>query len=132
MKSQVALEYLIVASIAIAIILPIFYYSFTYSSGSVSFSQAQDAVNTLAKAADYVYSLGVGSKTRVSIIIPNNVVSSSVTDKRILLKIRTSAGVSDMVAFTKANVSGSIPTSYGYYNMLVNMTEQGIVQINPS
>jgi len=130
MKSQVALEYLIVASVAIAIIMPIFYYSFTYSSGSLSFSQTQDAVNALAKAADYVYSLGVGSKTRVSIIIPNNIVSSSVTDKRILLKIKTSAGESDIVAFIRASVSGSVPTAYGYYYMTVNMTDQG-VQISP-
>jgi uncharacterized protein (UPF0333 family) len=131
MKSQVALEYLVIASIAIALMLPIFYYSFGYSSASTSTYQAQDSINALAKAADYVYSLGVGSKTHVSIIIPNNVVSSSIANKTILLKIKASSGTSDIVAFTKANVNGTVPTTSGYHYMQLNMTEQG-VQISPS
>lgn len=122
MKSQAALEYLIIVGIAVAAIVPFFYYSFTRSSDSIVLSQAQDAVGTLAKATDYVYSLGTGSSTKVTITIPKNVVESSIQSKVILLRVKLSSGISDIKATTKADVFGNISTSQGTYNMFVNMT----------
>ncbi|MBI2084715.1 MAG: hypothetical protein HYT70_03855 [Candidatus Aenigmarchaeota archaeon] len=122
MKSQVALEYLFVIGLVTMIILPIFYFSTTNSLDSVRVSQAQDTVDALAKASDYVYSLGVGSSEKISIIIPDGVLESSVQNKTILLRLQLSSGVSDMKAVTKANVTGSVPNATGTYNVIVNMT----------
>jgi hypothetical protein len=83
-------------------------------------------VNSLANAADYVYSLGVGSQTHILITIPDGVTDIIITDKTILFKLETSSGTTDVIAFTKANVTGNIPTSPGYYSILLNMTEQGV------
>jgi len=125
---QAALEYLMIASIALAVTLPIFYYSFYYSSSSVTYSQAQDAVTAIAKGADYVYSLGVGSKTRILVSIPSNVINYTIQNKAITYNIRSSSGaVSTVTSFTKANVTGILPTNPGNYFISLNMTEQGVV-----
>lgn len=127
-NGQAALEYLMIASIAIAVTLPVFYYSFFYSSSSITYSQAQDSVNAIAKGADYVYSLGVGSKTRILVTIPTNVINYSIVYNSITYNIRSSSGsVSTVTAFTKANLTGFLPINSGNYYIALNMTEQGVV-----
>jgi len=124
---QAALEYLMIASIALAVTLPVFYYTFFYSSSSVNYSQAQDAVNAVGRGADYVYSLGVGSKTRVLISVPGSVINSSVKTNSLTYNIRSSSGaVSSVTAFTKANITGILPANPGNYFISINMTEQGV------
>lgn len=127
-RGQAALEYLMIASIALAVTIPVFYYSFFYSSDSISFSQTQDAVNAIAKGADFVYSLGVGSKTRVLVTIPNNVIIYNVSNNAITYTVRSPSGSrSTVTAFTKANVTGTLPTNAGNYYISLNMTNQGVV-----
>ncbi|HLC39886.1 MAG TPA: hypothetical protein VJJ76_03320 [archaeon] len=127
-KAQAALEYLMITSIALAVIIPVFYYSFFYSSGSVNYSQALDAVNAIGKGADYVYSLGVGSRTRILVSIPSNVINYTISTKAITYQIRSSSGAtSSITAFTKANITGTLPTNPGNYYISLNMTEQGVV-----
>lgn len=128
MKSQAALEYLLVVGLSLAVIIPVFYYSLTHSSDSIAVSQAQNTVNTLAKAADYVYSLGEGSSSKVLISIPKNVLNTSTQNKTISIRLQTSSGISDITATTKATVSGTLPNVSGNYNIFVNMTG-GIVDI---
>ena len=126
MKSQVSLEYLIVASIAIFLIATIFYYSLLYSSESVIFSQAQDVVNTISSTADNVYSLGTGSTQRIIVFIPQNIISSNVKDNHISLKLKSSSGENDIFAFTKAKVYGNLTSVSGYHYIQINKTESGV------
>lgn len=126
MKSQAAFEYLLVIAFGLAVIIPIFYFSIVSSSESVIASQAQDAVNTLAKTADYVYSLGSGSSAKVTITIPQKVVNTTVQDKFILIQLKLSSGISDIKATTTANLTGSIPAEPGTYNIFLNMTEKEV------
>ena len=122
MKSQTSLEYLIVASFVVAAIIPVFYYTLTYSTDSIRVSQTQDAVNSISKAADFVYSVGEGSSYKIIIALPENIENSSVSRNVISLKLRTSSGSSDIIAITKANVSGSLPIASGVHSILLNMT----------
>lgn len=127
MKSQISLEYLIVASIILFLIATVFYYSLRYSSESVIFSQAQDAVNTIANTADNIYSLGTGSTQRVLVFIPQNVVNSTIKDNVISLKLKLGTGESDVFAFTKAKVYGNLTSiSSGYHYIQINNTESGV------
>lgn len=126
MKSQVSLEYLLVASIAIFLIATIFYYSLLYSSESVIFSQAQDVVNTISSTADNVYSLGTGSTQRILVFIPQNIISTKVKDNLISLKLKSSSGENDVFAFTKAKVYGNLTSSSGYHYIQINNTESGV------
>ncbi len=103
-------------------IIPVFYYSIVYSSESVINSQAQDAADTLAKNADYVYAFGSGSSTKVLITIPQKVTGAAAEGNLVMINLTLSSGKSTIKAATKANVTGSIPTTAGSYNMFLNMT----------
>ena len=66
-RGQAALEQLIVIGVAIAFTAIIFFFASSYSADSLRVAQAQDSVDRLAAAADYVYSLGPNSKDYVTV-----------------------------------------------------------------
>lgn len=130
MKSQVALEYMMVIGLSLVVVIPFFYYAVTNSSDSVLVAQTQDVANTLAKASDYVYSLGDGSSTKIQITIPDNIERASLEEHLIILELHTSSGVTNVTATSQANLIGNIPTEAATYSMLVNMTGN-FVEIKP-
>jgi len=120
MKSQAGLEYLIIASFALFVIGVIFYYSFTSSSETISYNQARESVDQIAKAVDHVYALGPGSRTTVSITIPSNVVNTSVSGNIITVSISIRGKEIDLIAIPKANVTGGIPNATGSYQINIS------------
>lgn len=121
-KGQSAFDYMMIAAFSLAMIIPVFYYAVTYSNDSIISAQAQDAVNTLAKAADNTYSLGEGSLSRVQVNIPSGVTNISIASNRVLFTIRTTSGFSDVVSFTKAPILGSLSNATGSYFVILNNT----------
>lgn len=121
-KGQAAFDYMMIAAFSLAMIIPVFYYAVTYSNDSIVTSQASDAVNTIAKAADNTYALGEGSLSQVQVSIPNGVVSNGVGNNTVFLRLRTTSGVSDILATTRSPVSGTLPKSPGSYFVTINNT----------
>ncbi len=126
---QASVEYVIIVGVLLIITIPFFYYAFSESNTNIKLNQADDAVKTIARAADSVYSFGPGSKQLVYITIPEGVSSSSVTSKTIQMQLSIFGGTSDIYAITKANLTGSIPTSRGTYKLSLEMLSNGIVAI---
>jgi len=118
-----------IIGILLIITVPILYYAITESNSNIKLNQADDAVNTIARASDNVYSLGEGSKNYVWITIPSGVAATSVGDKIIQIKLNIFGGVSDIYAETKANVTGSLPSSKGTYKVLVEAVNNGQVAV---
>jgi len=126
MKGQVATEYLTIVGIGLFIVTIVFYYTITYSSESVSVNQAKEAADTIAKAADYVYSVGVGSQTTIVINLPNRIVESHIKNKEILFKLGLKSGITDVYSITKGEVSGALPIRHGRHYITLNMTDDGV------
>lgn len=122
MRGQAAFDYMLIAAFSLAMIIPVFYYAVTYSYDSITTAQAQDAVNTISKAADNTYSLGVGSLSKVRVDLPQGIINDTVGPYVISFTVRTTSGVSDIVSVTKSTVSGSLPTAAGSYNIVLNNT----------
>jgi len=127
MKAQVALEYLIIASIVLGSAIILFYFAINYSSESISISQAKESIGTLSKAIDYVYALGPGSQTTVIIDVPQNIVDSYVVQNEIGFKIGVGGQIIDIYEVTKASVSGNLPTTYGRHVVILSSTDEGVV-----
>src|SRR3989344_3864400 len=125
-KAQVATEYIILIGILLAILVPVLYYFNYQSTNVININQAQDSVQTLAKTADYVYSLGPGTRSTVTITIPRGAANSSVYQNELTLIMPNN---NDIVATTKANLTGSFPYLEGTYNLQVTLLESGIVLI---
>ena len=111
-KAQSGLEYLFLLGIFLVALVPIFVYSIDTVYISIRASQSQEAVQTIATAADNLYKLG-GGKTTIFVTIPSNVNSSRVINKTINLRLNIGGSFGDALAITEANVNGSIPISEG-------------------
>ncbi len=141
--SQSAIEYLLIISLVIAILTPFIYYGYMTSQESTRVIQAKQAVQALAKAAEYVYSQGVGSRITVQVTIPGGVNYSgsyigkpawtgpSVPSKEINLRLQTRNGETDVFESTTPEVRGSWLGNPGNQLYIVQMTSDGYVLIIP-
>lgn len=128
-KGQVAMEYMSILALLILVLGYVGYSTLYDSQMTVEMTKAQDAVNSIARAADIVYSLGPCSKTYVFITIPDLVVSSSVGNHTVLLRIAIGNGQSDVYATTIGNVTGYLSPISGVYKIPVEMTCSGVLII---
>jgi uncharacterized protein (UPF0333 family) len=127
-KGQSSLEQVLVTVFAITFIAFIFYFSMNYASDNIRLAQAKDTINKLGAAADYVYSLGPGSTTEVSISMPEGVQFINTSGNRIQIHFQLWSGESDVFFNTKASSFGTISTSSGMQAISVSLTDSGKVQ----
>ncbi|MBU1111467.1 MAG: hypothetical protein ABIG93_04060 [archaeon] len=128
-KAQVGMEYLAILGVILLLLIPLFFYAISQTSDNIRTYQAEDAINSLGKAADEVYSLSPGTKKYVWISIPNGVEETQVTGTEVSLTITIFGNSSDFVFNTKALVVGEIPIEKGTYRIPVELLESGIVLI---
>lgn len=135
MKAQIATEYMIIVSFALMILVPFILYlqsiSRDFSEGN-NLTIASNSVNKIGQTADWVYSQGEPAKLKILIQVPNGVETILITDKTITWKVRTSASLSDIYYNSFANLSGDLPTTPGYYNVLVQAIDGGVnISVSP-
>ena len=128
-RGQASLEYVILVGLILLISISFFYYASLKTSETINYSQAEDTINTLAKAADEVYAIGPGTKKFVWVNIPGGTVSSSIANSEISLVISLYGNTSDYVAITRAPIVGSISIDKGTHYIPIEHLESGIVQI---
>ena len=95
--------------------------------------QAQITINSIASSADNLYAQGPGAKTTLNVIVPPGYSQSgsSIGNGQIIFSINTPGGYMDVIALTKANISGSPPTSSGLKTIVLE-TIEGYVNISSS
>ncbi len=107
MRGQISIEYILLVGVILVVVIPLLYYSFSKTNTDIRYQQASDAVNALAKAADEVYSLGLGSRNYVWINPPEGVTNVIIKDKIINLEVAIYGDRSDFVAKTNANLTAT-------------------------
>jgi hypothetical protein len=80
---------------------------------------AKNSVEKLGQTVDWIYSLGEGAQTKIEILVPEGVESIEFIGKLIVWRVKTSAGTSDVYYISVTNVTGSLPSTAGYKNVLV-------------
>lgn len=118
MKAQVALEYLVIVSVALLILVPLVLYAnqmFLGYKENTRISLAKNAVKKIGEHADWVYSQGRPARNEIQVYMPDGIEEASLENNEILLKIKTSAGTSDIFYRTVSPLNGSIPYNSGYY-----------------
>ena len=136
MKAQVAMEYMIIVSFALMILIPYFIYlqelSQNVDEGN-TLTAASDSVNRIGQTADWVYSQGEPAKQEIFVYIPKNVVNMSFINKTINWRVKTTSGLSDVYYNSVANLVGSFPSSPGYYNLLIQASSGKVnISVSPS
>ncbi len=130
MKAQVSVEYLIIVGIALLLLTPVILYATQLlfsSKKELRINLAEDTVESLAEAADWVYSLGPPSRMELTIYIPEKVNEILIENHTILMRLE--GHPSPISTTTKANVTGNIPIENGYYKVWV-IAEENYVNIS--
>lgn len=128
-RGQAGLEYVLIVGAVLLITVPLFFYAFYETNSRIILNQAEDAVNTIAKAADTVHSLGPGSRKYVWVSIPQGVVSSSVDNSEVMLTFMKAGNENDIYASTRAVLVGYVPVDKGTYRIAVESLDAGLVRI---
>jgi hypothetical protein len=120
MKSQAAVEYFTIISIALLLLLPLSLYVNELLTGyrdDTRLSLAKDLVKKLGENVDWVYSQGPPARVSLKVYVPEGVEEASLENKTILLRMRTSAGLSDVYYMAVPELNGSLPSESGYYSV---------------
>lgn len=119
-KAQSSLEYVIMLAISLGVFTAILYVINTMISGSTSqigVDSAYRAVEEIKQGVDFTYVHGDPSKTQVTIYIPPNINSISISGKEINLRLDVNPSYTDVYAIARANITGDLSSIVheGYY-----------------
>lgn len=126
-KAQVAMEYLIVVGLIIAILTPFWGYVSLYSNNiefGFKIEYARTAVNRITDASDFVHAQGTPAKVILKIYFPKGVDSASVIEKKVSITLSGQEVYSESIA----NLVGSLPITTGYHYITIK-SEDGYVNI---
>ena len=131
LKSQVSVEYMLVMGVAALMTVPLLLIYYTYSADttdSVAISQSMQIARKIVDASESVYYLGKPSQTTLKFNFPDRIQSTSLSDREVVIKVKTQAGVTDIVQISAVNMSGTLPTSQGIHVLTIK-ADDGFVQI---
>lgn len=131
LKSQVSVEYMLVMGFAALLTIPLLLIYYTYSADStdaVATSQALQISRKIIDASESVYYLGKPSQTTLKLNFPEGVYSTNVSSKEIVFKIKTQAGITEVVQVSAVNMSGTLPISPGIHIVTIK-AEDNYVRI---
>ena len=133
MKAQAAIEYMMIISIVMVIMIPLLFLVNSYMSqgkDELKVRALEDSVDALAEAADMVYFQGYPAKMTMKFYVPENVIMTNVSNNLIRVRILTSSGAIDITGFTQANLTGTLPTRSGIYKIRIIAQEDGLVNVS--
>ncbi|MBL7055210.1 hypothetical protein ISS05_05635 [Candidatus Woesearchaeota archaeon] len=132
-KAQISVEYLMILGFSSVIIIPLIliYYDYTATSNDEIISrQINQIAQKVVDAAESVYYLGEPSQTNLKVHIPNQIAEATIEQERtIVFKMKTKAGISDIVQISSVNLTGSLPITQGIHFITVK-AEQGKVTLS--
>ena len=131
LRSQVSVEYMLVMGFAALLTIPLLLIYHTYSADStdaVATGQALQIARKITDSSESVYYLGKPSQTTLKLNFPERIQSTNISSKEIVFRVKTQAGVTEVVQVSPVNMSGTLPVSAGIHVITVK-AEEGYVQI---
>ena len=114
-RGQVSVEFLVVLSIILVILLIVFNTgsnTIGYVKSSSDNTKLSTFFDALKNAAYSVYHQGVGAKTRAYVVMPDNTANVTIEDRRITVASNTGDVVSRNFYF---DISGNLSAKGSYY-----------------
>jgi hypothetical protein len=131
-RGQAAIEYMMIISIVMIIMIPLLYLVNSYMTqgkDELKVRALEDSVDSLAEASEMVYYQGYPAKMTINFYVPEGVTITNVTEDLIRVRVRTSNGDMDVVTRTQANLTGGLPTNSGNYKLNIVAEESGVVNV---
>jgi uncharacterized protein (UPF0333 family) len=133
-KLQAAFEYLVIVSIVLVFMIPIWAYVTSTqrnTSTELALTYAKNTANQIADASNLVYSQGPPAKIRINVYVPYGVDNITILNSTIRFRLNVDSGTTDIFAFSTAQLNGTLPKKQGYYWIEVEATDD-VVRIEQS
>jgi len=141
-RAQASTEIMITVAFVVTIMFPLLLIAYLQSanvSDQLAVQQAQQTVNKIANYADVVGSQGYPARMSIQIFMPTNIENITVGNStagighELIINIRTSSGVTQIVGLTLAEVAGDLSkvAKPGTYFIKI-YAEENCTQIDPS
>ena len=118
-----------VITLGLVIIAALFFFSMNAASDGARSAQAKDTAERIARAADSAYALGPGSKSTVSVNMPQGVQFVDTSNKRVWIRVALSTGNSDVFAKTSGQIVGNIPTTAELQEITLTVLSNGNISV---
>ena len=132
-RGQVGIEYAALMVLILVALVPVAFFAYQNLGWENRVAQARVATARIAAEADLVAAQGAGAKGTVDVFFPDGIDSNSsrtfVKSKQIQLSLWSGTSHSDVFAVTKANVTGTLPSSSGRHLLSVSMNSTGVVLV---
>ena len=128
---QVSMEYLMVASFALLITIPIiitFYLQSGDINDDINLNQVDQVARKVIDTAESVYYLGSPSKTTLKVYMPPHVKEVGILSRDLSFNITTQAGIINVVRTSNVNMTGNISEEPGIHHLEVR-ADPDIVRI---
>ena len=122
MKSQAAIEYMIIITIALMFITPfllIVQQSIKDMDNNMKLIKAKEVIEKIAEAIRIVYAQGEDAKLTIAVKFPKDIVSTNVTNQIILINIESNSLNNTIFKVFDFNVTGKLPSTYGTHNIVL-------------
>ena len=132
MRCQISIEYISIVFGFLLLMTPLWVYIYSYSNSlnyQVAINYAQDLVDSVKDAAEFVYSQGEPATIPLRVHVPPYVQSINSSNGIISVYLNLPSGVSEIFSETNVNVSLSIPYSQGEYVLRVR-AQEGYVNVS--
>ncbi len=133
MKAQSSIEYIVLIGLILSALIPLIYYATSKSSNDIRLNQADQTVQTLAKAADNVYTAGPGNREYINVVMPTGAQYLIVNGRDIIMNLTIYGGYSDVHARSVSSIVNTtpLPIHQGTYNLIVRMTDKQVEIYKP-
>ncbi len=121
-KGQSSMEYLLLASFIMGIVLVLIVFFQSYSQETqdqIRMTQLHQLAKKLADSAEEVYYLGTPSKLTIKANIPPNVKKVTIGNNEIFFVLSTTQGDNEVGYVSKVNITGTLPKNEGIYEIVV-------------
>jgi len=133
MKAQAAFEYMLVAMIVLAFLVPLWTYTMginNEATDELALSYAKNAVESITSAADLVYSQGAPAKVRIKIFIPSGVEEANITNQTVIMKVVYSGGTTGIFSVSRAGLNGTMPVTRGMHIMDIRAVDNANYEVD--
>jgi hypothetical protein len=132
-QAQVAMEYMIIFSIAFLMALPlivIFASQTNNLQSDIASAQLDKAATHIIDAVEEVYYMGQPAQKTIRITFPSGIQSIDITSYGLVFNMRSSTRDYQYVKETPVNLSGSLQTFEGVHIIVVQAREHDVLLID--
>ena len=129
-KAQISMEYLIMVSFVVFIVLSLLGLALFYSSeitDTIKSSQVERFANELTDSAESVYYSGEPSKLTITGFVPAGVNSIEIKEKEIIFNISTSSGVNLRSFSSNVPLTGALSPTEGMKKIKITAESDKVV-----